>query len=98
MVKLLLTGGSSNIQNKDLCYLKLAELFEAWVDQFLVKDLQVGRVVIVDNASFHKSAKIRESIENAGCKLVFLPSYSPDLNPIEKFWVNMKRWIKSNIS
>lgn len=74
------------------------ELFEAWVDQFLVKDLQAGQVVIMDNASFHKSTKIRQSIEKIGCKLIFLPPYSPDLNPIEKFWANMKRWIKNNIS
>jgi len=54
--------------------------------------------VIMDNAAFHKSQKTKELIESVGCKLIFLPPYSPDLNPIEKFWANMKRWIKDKIS
>lgn len=74
------------------------QLFEAWVEQFLIRDLTPGQVVIMDNASFHKSQKTKDLIESAGCKLVFLPPYSPDLNPIEKFWANMKRWIKDKIS
>ena len=74
------------------------ELFENWVEQFLITELKVGQTVIIDNASFHKSQKTRELIESVGCKLIFLPPYSPDLNPIEKFWANMKRWIKQNIS
>ena len=40
---------------------------------------------------------VRDLIENAGCKLIYLPPYSPDLNPIEIFWANMKKWIKNNI-
>lgn len=74
------------------------KLFESWVEQFLIKELQIGQVVIMDNASFHKSPKTIELIESVGCKVIFLPPYSPDLNPIEKFWANMKRWIKDNIS
>lgn len=73
------------------------QLFENWVEQFLIKELKPGQVVIMDNASFHKSQKTRELIESVGCKLIFLPPYSPDLNPIEKFWANMKRWIKQQI-
>lgn len=73
------------------------KLFETWVEQFLIKELEPGQYVVMDNASFHKSSKTKELIESAGCKLLFLPPYSPDLNPIEKFWANMKRWIKGNI-
>jgi transposase len=51
----------------------------------------------MDSASFHKSKKMRELIESVGCQVIFLSYYSPDLNPIEKFWANMKRWIKNNI-
>ena len=51
----------------------------------------------MDNASFHKSKRTKDLIESVGCKVIFLPPYSPDLNPIEKFWANMKRWIKNNI-
>lgn len=73
------------------------KLFEAWVEHFLIKELKPGQYVVMDNASFHKSQKTRELIESVECKLIFLPPYSPDLNPIEKFWANMKRWIKEKI-
>ena len=74
------------------------QLVETWVEKFLIKELKAGQVVIMDNASFHKSKKTKDLIESVGCKLLFLPPYSPDLNPIEKFWANMKRWIKDRIS
>ena len=48
----------------------------------------------MDNATFHKSELTKNLIEQANCKLVFLPAYSPDLNPIEKFWANLKAKIK----
>jgi transposase len=67
------------------------------IEQFLIKELKSGRVIIMDNAAFHKSNKTRELIESVGCRLIFLPPYSPDLNPIKKFWANMKRWIKNKI-
>lgn len=69
-------------------------LVEAWVEQLLVPVLQPGQVVVMDNASFHKSAAIAEMIEAAGCKLLFLPPYSPDLNKIEKFWARLKHWLR----
>ena len=74
------------------------KLFETWVEQVLIKELKAGQIVIMDNAAFHKSKKTQELIESVGCSLIFLPPYSPDLNPIEKFWANMKRWIKNHIS
>ncbi len=74
------------------------ELFNNWVEKFLIKELKAGQVVVMDNASFHKSKKTKELIESVGCKLIFLPPYSPDLNPIEKFWANMKRWIKNKVT
>jgi len=73
-------------------------LFNQWVEQFLIKELKPGQAVIMDNASFHKSQKTKDLIESVGCRLIFLPPYSPDLNPIEKFWANMKRWIKEKIT
>jgi transposase len=69
-------------------------LVETWVEQLLVPALQPGQVVVLDNASFHKSAAIEEMIEAAGCKLLFLPAYSPDLNKIEKFWARLKHWLR----
>lgn len=74
------------------------QLFENWVEKFLIKELKAGQTVVMDNAAFHKSERIKQLIESVGCKLMFLPPYSPDLNPIEKFWANMKRWIKDKIN
>ena len=73
-------------------------LFETWVEEFLIKELKSGQFVVMDNAAFHKSQRTKDLIESVGCKIIFLPPYSPDLNPIEKFWANMKRWIKDKIS
>ena len=66
------------------------DVFEAWIRQELLPALPNGAVVIMDNASFHKPEKIQELIENAGCLLEYLPSYSPDLNPIEHKWAQAK--------
>jgi len=54
-------------------------------------------VVVLDNASFHKSDRIRELIEQAGCQVVFLPPYSPDLNKIEKFWARIKHDVRKTL-
>ncbi len=66
------------------------DVFEAWIRQELLPALPNGAVVVMDNASFHKPEKIQELIENAGCLLEYLPSYSPDLNPIEHKWAQAK--------
>jgi len=54
-------------------------------------------VVILDNASFHKSKTTLEIVAQAGCEVLFLPPYSPDLNPIEKFWANFKKRVKESV-
>ena len=72
-------------------------LFNFWVENFLVPELSPGQVVILDNATFHKSQKTKELIESAKCKILFLPPYSPDLNPIEIFWANFKRMVKEKV-
>ena len=71
------------------------DLFVSWFDQILVPELTPGKIIILDNAKVHKSPEILDLADSAGCKVVFLPPYSPDLNPIEKFWANLKRAIKS---
>ncbi len=67
------------------------EVFNAWVEQDLIPKLPPKSVVIMDNAAFHKSPLIYEMLENAGHKLLYLPPYSPDLNPIEKKWAQAKK-------
>lgn len=68
-----------------------SELFEAYVEKILVPTLKPGQTIILDNASFHKSVKIRKLIGNVGCKVLFLPPYSP---AIEKFWFAIKHAIR----
>lgn len=63
----------------------------------MIPELKVGQVVIMDNASFHKSHESQELIQKAGCKILFLPSYSPDFNPIEIFWANFKKKVQTNL-
>ncbi|WP_021827947.1 transposase [Holospora obtusa] len=52
----------------------------------------------MDNAAFHRSQKTKKLIESVSCQLIFLPTYALDLNPIEKFLANMKRWVKNQIN
>ncbi|MDR0679608.1 MAG: transposase [Puniceicoccales bacterium] len=56
------------------------KVFNAWVEQFLVAALKPEQVVLMDNGAFHKHPRTRKAIEAAGCSLIYLPSYSPDLN------------------
>jgi transposase len=73
-------------------------LVESWVQQCLVGQLKPGQVVVMDNASFHKSTLIRQLIEQVGCTLLFLPPYSPDLNKIEKFWARLKHYLRKTVN
>ena len=66
------------------------EIFNSWVMQDLIPKLPPKSVVIMDNASFHKGAAMKKAIENAGHTLLYLPPYSPDINPIEKKWAQAK--------
>jgi transposase len=64
--------------------------FTAYVEQFLVPTLSPGDVVIMDNLGSHKGIAVRKAIRAAGAKLLFLPPYSPDLNPIEQVFAKLK--------
>ncbi len=66
------------------------EIFNSWVIQDLIPKLPINSVVIMDNASFHKGVAMQKAIEDAGHGLLYLPPYSPDLNPIEKKWAQAK--------
>ena len=76
-----------------LCYTQHtdSELFEHWFKTTLVKTVSRGVTIIMDNASFHRPKKLRNLARRHGVKIQFLPAYSPDLNPIEKTWAQMKK-------
>ena len=70
------------------------EMFLAWVQQFLCPTLTPGDIVILDNLSSHKVAGVRGTIAAAGATVVYLPPYSPDLNPIEKLFSKLKALLR----
>ena len=72
-----------------------AEVFRAYVESVLVPTLKQGDVVIMDNLSPHKDSGTIGLIEQAGARVLFLPAYSPDLNPIEKMWSKVKEWLRA---
>jgi len=71
------------------------DVFESFVEHVLVSELRPGDVVIMDNLSSHKRQSTRELIEGAGAELVFLPPYSPDLNPIEMVFAKIKQKLRT---
>jgi len=68
-------------------------LFETWFETRLCRALKADDVVVMDNATFHRKKTLRSIAERFGVRVIFLPPYSPDLNPIEKFW----SWLKSKL-
>jgi transposase len=70
------------------------EAFALYVEHFLCPELKDGQLVVMDNLSSHRGKRVRELIEARGCKLVFLPPYSPDLNPIEEAFSKIKGFIR----
>lgn len=71
------------------------EIFLAYLDEVLCPNLRPGDVVVMDNLSSHKVTGVRERIEAAGAQLLYLPPYSPDLNPIEKAWAKLKQLLRA---
>jgi transposase len=65
-------------------------VFEQWVREQLVPELNLGDVVVMDNLATHKVAGVGNAIEAAGASVWYLPAYSPDMNPIEKLWSKVK--------
>jgi len=70
------------------------ETFRAYVEQFLAPTLRPGDLVIMDNLPSHKVAGVREAIEARGAELIYLPPYSPDLNPIEQAFAKLKALLR----
>ncbi len=70
-------------------------VFPAYVEQVLSPTLQTGDDVVMDNLPAHKAAGVRDAIERAGAKLMFLPPYSPDFNPIENAFSKLKAMLRA---
>jgi transposase len=69
--------------------------FRAYVEQFLAPSLRPGDTVVIDNLGSHKVKGVREAIEAVGARLLFLPPYSPDLNPIEQLFAKLKAMLRT---
>ena len=70
------------------------ERFQIYIEKVLVPILAPGDIVIMDNLGSHKAKTVRQTIRNAGARLVFLPKYSPDLNPIEQLFAKIKHHLR----
>jgi transposase len=71
-----------------------ADAFRAYISQVLVPALHSGDIVVLDNLAAHKVSGVREAIESAGAKLLYLPPYSPDFNPIEMAFAKLKALLR----
>lgn len=72
-------------------------LFEAWFETRLLPSLTESSVIVMDNASFHRKNKLYPLVQKVGIRLIFLPPYSPELNPIEQFWAWLKRYLRKTL-
>jgi transposase len=72
-----------------------SDYFENWFKEYLLKEIPKGYTVIMDNAKFHRKERLRK-LARGNVRLLFLPPYSPDFNPIENSWANMKRHLRDN--
>lgn len=70
------------------------EVFETYIEKVLAPELRPGQVVVMDNLSSHKGQRVRELIEGRDCELLYLPPYSPDLNPIEEAFSKLKALLR----
>lgn len=73
------------------------EVVDAYFAQVLLPALPPDSVIVLDNASFHQSPTTLKLVEAAGCHLLFLPAYSPDLNPIEQLWATLKTRLRKDL-
>lgn len=71
-----------------------AEVFLTYLEQVLCPQLKPGHVVVMDNLAVHKVHGVRQRIEERGARLLYLPPYSPDFNPIEKAWSKLKQHLR----
>ncbi len=71
-----------------------ATAFEIYVEEFLAPRLSAGQIVVMDNLQAHKGERVRQALEAKGCRLLFLPGYSPDFSPIEETFSKLKGYLR----
>jgi transposase len=74
-----------------------SDLFELWFREYLLPALPAHSVIVMDNAAFHRKSRLLYLAQQTGYKLIFLPPYSPELNPIEHFWSWLKRQLRKTL-
>jgi transposase len=76
------------------------DLFTGWLEQVFIPSLASPKntVLIIDNAPHHPKDRVFDIADEYGLKIIFLPKYSPDLNPIEKYWANIKNWLRLHLT
>lgn len=70
------------------------DVFDVYIEKILLPQIRSGSTVVMDNASFHKSSNVEIILSKKNCSVLYLPSYSPDLNPIEESWFPLKNDLK----
>ena len=94
----IVAGKSGDKIISPLVYEKImdSEFFEVWFKDMFLSEVESNKVIVMDNASFHRKNKLYELCKSANknLKLIFLPPYSPELNPIEKYWGKLKKNLK----
>ena len=74
------------------------EVVDAYLEQVLLPERPPGSVIVLDNARFHQSPTTQKLVETAGCRLLFLPPYAPDLNPIGHLWAAFKTRLRKDLA
>jgi transposase len=95
--RLNIVGGQIGTQVIAPCYYDwttTALWFEVWFEWYFCPILPKNTYIIMDNARFHRKAELERIAKFYGFKIIWLPPYSPDKNPIEKLWANLKNWLR----
>ena len=88
--------GSRHLAVRTYGHSTTANFFEEWFEWELLSEVPEGSIIVMDNATFHRKSKLHEIAVRHGVVVLFLPPYSPEFNPIEKSWANLKSWLINN--